>query len=77
MELFFVGSEGSQRGAGTEEMREKPDSSVRGGRQRGAGTEEIREKPKSPYVVGASEVPVRRKLEKSQNLRTWRKSKLK
>ena len=61
MELFLWEVRGSQRGAGTEEMREKPDSSVRGGRQRGAGTEEMSEKPKSPYVVGVSEALVRRK----------------
>ena len=49
---------------------EKRDSSVRGGCQRGDGTEEKRKRRNSPYVVGVREVLVRRKLEKSQNLRT-------
>ena len=40
---------------------EKKKISVRGGSQEGAGTEEMRKRRNSPYVVGVSEVLVRRK----------------
>ena len=59
-----------QGGAGTEEIGEKPKISVQLVWKRWWSTERTGELDIPPYVVGVREVLVRRKLVKSQNLRT-------